>query len=147
MKTVQSVGCLTESHRLTMPEYAERKHGDGYQLIYPYNLPHVGDSMHWRIRFEQRKRAIRIFGELLPQLRATSYAEVTITRVLGGHQRRYDSDNLRTACKGLRDALKHCGYVVDDSPTWAQFEYLEDETRRSLGPRVEVVICYRGHDE
>lgn len=115
-----------------------------YRLIYTHHLPHVGDNMHWRIRHEQCVKAKRQFGTLMPTLRATTRAHVTMIRVQGPHQRALDSDNLRTCLKGLRDALtlKHCGYIVDDSPTWADFDYREDDTRRLLGPRVEVEIRY-----
>jgi hypothetical protein len=114
-----------------------------YRLVYPFDVPHVGDSMHWKVRAMQRQRAIRQFGELLPQLKATQFARVTFIRVQGPRQRALDTDNLRTALKGLRDALKHCGYIRDDSPTWGDFDYQEDASRRLLGPRIEVLITYQ----
>jgi hypothetical protein len=114
----------------------------GHFLVYPADLPHIGASMHWWVRYRQKQRAMRWFGVLPAAARRFAVAEVTIRRVLGPRQRPMDDDNLRTACKGLRDALKACGYLVEDSPTWARFRYEEDASRRALGPRVEVVIVY-----
>jgi hypothetical protein len=119
----------------------------GHFLVYPHELPHIGATMHWWVRYRQKQRAMRWFGVLPAACRRDAVAEVTILRVLGPRQRPMDDDNLRTATKGLRDALKACGYIVDDGPRWARFTYAEDGRRRGVGPRVEVRIVYRGDGE
>ena len=67
-------------------------------------------------------------------------AIVEITRVLGPREREMDSDNLAYACKGLRDPFVQGGYLVDDAPRWATFQYRQDGSRRDDGPRIEVHI-------
>jgi hypothetical protein len=113
-----------------------------YQLIYPYDLPVNRGSLHWRVRYEQRKKAIRAFGKLMPHLRATTPAEVMMIRVQGPRQRDLDHGVFWTLTRGLVDGLVAAGYLVDDSPKWASFEHREDDTRRHLGPRIEVLISY-----
>ena len=105
------------------------------------------DSAKW-VRWT-RPKALKQFGVLPPGLQATRHAYVTVTRVMGPRERPLDSvENFRFACKGLTDALKRPpwggGYIVDDADRWATFSFMQDETRRDQGPRVEIDIRY-GH--
>lgn len=114
-------------------------------LIYTGWLPRSNaQQVHWRYRQRLRRAALRAFGELPRGLHATQKAAVVVTRVLGPRQRRMDRDNLAWLCKPLLDAVVAGGYLVDDSETWADIRYVQDETRRQEGPRIEVEITYDG---
>lgn len=66
--------------------------------------------------------------------------QVTITRVLGPRQQRFDRDNLFASVKGLLDALRIKGVIFDDTPGWVDLVVTEDESRRSDGPAVRIQI-------
>lgn len=50
---------------------------------------------------------------------------VTLTRIIGYRQRRYDRDNLATGCKPVIDALVRCGLLVDDTEQHAELHFLQ----------------------
>ena len=77
---------------------------------------------------------------------------VRLARLYTGRQREWDSDNLVTACKALRDAhqpgrmtsrgpkrrwVPGAGLVLSDGPTWSAWGY---DQRRDPRGGVEVVI-------
>lgn len=112
------------------------------KLTYYGRLPKiVNHHVHHMATNKLMKSARRTFGEVPPFMYPTTKAHVTITRVLGPGQRDMDDDSIAALVVGLRDALKP-SYVVDDSPRWATFTYVNDKTRRGEGPYIEVVITY-----
>jgi hypothetical protein len=113
-------------------------------LIYEGWLPKISNKIvHPLARHRLKQRATKVFGVLPPCCYPTRHASVRIVRVLGPRQKPMDSDNLSILVAGLRDALKPC-YIKDDSPKWGTFDYVNDGTRRDVGPRIEVTICYEG---
>jgi hypothetical protein len=112
------------------------------KLIYLGPLPTInGHEVNRFARSRLTKRARRAFGEMPPFLYPTSKAYVRIVRVLGPGQRNMDDDSIAAQVVGIRDALKP-SYIKDDSQTWATFVYVNDGTRREIGPRIEVDITY-----
>ena len=115
-------------------------------LIYDgplYNLnrsnPKIG-----HLKAAMLKHARRQFGTLPPSHAARVPAQVMICRVLGPRQRFLDDDkNLGNATGQLVDALVQGGWLVDDSPKWATFRFRQDDSRRQLGPRIEIDIHYQ----
>lgn len=122
-----------------------RFHADGqtnHHLIYDGPLPPLrGKIVHPMARYRLKQRARKVFGEFPQKFCATRKAIVTIIRVLGPRQREMDTDNLAIQVGGLLDALKP-SYIVDDAPKWAAIDWLQDATRRHMGPRIEVSIVY-----
>jgi hypothetical protein len=113
-------------------------------LVYLDRMPKInGHQVSRYARSRLSKRARRIFGSddipwfMQPQVKAS----VRIVRVLGPRQKPMDDDSLALLTGGIRDALKP-GYIKDDSPKWATFTYVNDGTRRAIGPRIEVEIVY-----
>lgn len=112
------------------------------KLIYGGRLPKINcHCVHPMARWRLMKAARRTFGNPPYLMHPATKAHVTITRVLGPRQKPMDDDSIAQLTAGLRDALKPC-YVVDDSPGWATFTYVNDGTRREMGPCIEVVITY-----
>ena len=127
-----------------------------HHLVYAGKLPRVNvQAAHWSLRWRLKQACLKQWG--VWPFPATQKAHVTITRVLGPRERLMDEvENLRWACKGLTDALKNRrpredarrgyngggNYIIDDSPRYSTFSFLQDETRRELGPRVEIDIRY-----
>jgi hypothetical protein len=115
-----------------------------YRLWYMGWLPRInGHEVNRFGRSRLVKLGRRIFGVLPPCAYATTPAIVTIRRVLGPEQRPMDDDSISLLTGGLRDALKHGGYIRDDSPRWATFVYENDASRRTLGPFIEILIRYQ----
>ena len=67
---------------------------------------------------------------------------VTITRILGKGERRWDADSvLRGNAKQLLDALVDAGFFFDDGPQWITEVFgKQDDSRRESGPAIEVEI-------
>ena len=68
--------------------------------------------------------------------------DVTITRILGPRQSKWDADSvLRGSAKELIDALVAVGWFVDDGPRWIRHcDGRQDDTRRACGPAVEITV-------
>ena len=67
---------------------------------------------------------------------------VHVTRVLGKGQRLWDSSSIgRGNWKQIEDSLVAVGWFYDDSPRWiTETRFFQDDSRRSLGPIIEVNI-------
>ena len=67
---------------------------------------------------------------------------VTVTRILGKGERLWDSSSvLRGNWKELEDALVSLGWFVDDSTKYiATTDGRQDDTRRDIGPGIELTI-------
>jgi hypothetical protein len=65
---------------------------------------------------------------------------VTITRILGKRQRRFDRDNLHGSVKLLVDALRGQNVIRDDNPAAIDLVVLEDASNRAFGPAVRVRV-------
>lgn len=102
-----------------------------------------GQSRHWSVANEQKQMFVKIFSTLgfkatPPMLKQ----RVTITRILGKGERRWDADSvLRGNAKQLLDALVGAGYFYDDGPQWITEVFgKQDDSRRESGPAIEVEI-------
>jgi len=112
-------------------------------LVYDEWLPSANAMLRmsgWRLKQHVKRQAINTFGTNPFPLKTRGV--VHITRVLGPRQRFMDQDNLRLIMKPLVDALVTCGYLVNDNEVWADISYRQDETRREIGPRIELEITY-----
>lgn len=110
----------------------------------PISLPRANAllRMHWSKR---RKLRTDYLNELLvagvrSQPREHERKRVTITRILGPGQRRFDRDNLHASVKQLCDALTYKGLIFDDNPGWIDLSVDEDTGNRSQGPAVRVRV-------
>lgn len=98
--------------------------------------------MHWR---ERKAHQVDVLNHLVvagvrwrerkPERRA-----VTITRILGPRQRRFDADNAHASCKQVLDSLRAQGVIFDDSPAWIDLSVAEDCDNRSSGPAVRIRV-------
>ena len=117
---------------------------DTVVLIYVGKLPdfhQVRARGLWRLQVRFKQRCLRQFGTL--PFQEQRFAHVRVTRVLGARERLMDEDkNLQLACGGAIDALVSGGYLRDDSPADAIFEFHQDPARRAMGPRLEIHISY-----
>lgn len=67
---------------------------------------------------------------------------VTVIRILGKGQRLWDhSSTGRGNWKEIEDAMVVCGWFHDDGPKWIRsVGFFQDDSQRSVGPAVRVVI-------
>ena len=65
---------------------------------------------------------------------------VTVTRVLGKGERKWDSSSgLRGNWKEIEDAMVACGWFHDDGPKWiTETTFRQDDSRRKDGPAIIV---------
>jgi hypothetical protein len=114
------------------------------RLLYYGWLPKVnGHQVNKFARSRLTKKGRAVFGVLPPMLYPQCQAHVDIIRVLGPGQKPMDDDSLAAMVSGLRDALKP-SWIRDDSPKWATFTYVNDGTRRDMGPCIVIEITYEG---
>ncbi len=94
------------------------------------------DSKHWTYRRKQTQEWEFIIRRALAGNfeKATTKMRVIITSL---RQRLLDYDNLVGGCKGLLDAMKRIGILVDDGPKWIDTTYIQ-ETRKK--PERKTVI-------
>jgi hypothetical protein len=115
---------------------------ESIRLLYYGSLPRVnGHQVNKFARSRLTKKGRAVFGVLPPMLYPQCKAHVDIIRVLGPGQRPMDDDSLSAMVSGLRDALVP-SWIRDDSPKWATFTYLNDGTRRDMGPCIVIEITY-----
>lgn len=67
---------------------------------------------------------------------------VHVTRILGKGQKLWDSSSIgRGNWKEIEDALVAVGWFVDDGPKYiTETRFFQDDTRREIGPVVEVEV-------
>lgn len=58
---------------------------------------------------------------------AHTLRRVTLTRLIGKGQRRYDRDNMATGCKPIVDALVRVGLLIDDDAKHAEIHYAQEK--------------------
>jgi len=115
-------------------------------IILPFELTNGNDGRgsKWFSSAKLRKG----FEKTLRQLgltKAEPYAHpvnITVTRILGRKQSLWDSSSIgRGNWKEIEDALVACGWFVDDGPKCIKRTTFEqDDTRRNIGPKVQVEI-------
>lgn len=102
-----------------------------------------GRSKHWAPTAKRRREYERIIRLAYPNTKPIpTPVRLTITRVLGKGQRRFDPDSLgRGNAKEIIDAIVAVGILPDDGPKHVtEVTYRQDDTRRKEGPAVEVTI-------
>jgi hypothetical protein len=114
------------------------------RLIYYGWLPKTnGHQVNKFARSRLTKKGRAVFGVLPPMLYPQCKAHVDIIRVLGPGQKPMDDDSIALLTGGLRDALVP-SWIRDDSPKFATFTYVNDGTRRDMGPCILIEITYEG---
>jgi Holliday junction resolvase RusA-like endonuclease len=84
------------------------------------------NQMHWSKKHKYSKEwEGEIFAAYYEQSRFTvKHAnQKRWVRIFSFRKRKLDQDNLVGGCKGLMDALKRLGLIVDDSPKWVEVRY------------------------
>lgn len=114
-------------------------------VLLPIELTNGNDgrSKHFGRSAKRRKEYAELLAEMGLLRRPTNKrVRVTITRVLGKRQSKWDPDSIgRGNAKELMDALTACGWWHDDSARWIErVDYRQDDTRRQDGPAVELTI-------
>lgn len=102
-----------------------------------------GRKKHWAPAAERRREYERIISLKYPRpTPAPTPCRITITRVLGPKQSKFDADSLgRGNAKELIDAIVATGFLPDDGPRHVhEVTYRQDATRRSSGPSTEITI-------
>jgi len=102
-----------------------------------------GRRKHWGSAARRRKEYAATIGLLYGRhLPVPTPVRITVVRVLGKGQRRWDPDSIgRGNAKEIIDAIVAVGLLPDDSPKHVRaVHYRQDETRRSDGPSTEVLI-------
>ncbi|TXI84786.1 MAG: hypothetical protein E6Q40_08805 [Cupriavidus sp.] len=100
-----------------------------------------GGSFHQTARFRQQCEAqLRAWG--LQRRPFSHCVEVTVIRVLGPHERLWDSSSLlRGNYKEIEDSLVALGWFYDDSPEWICITRPDQlATARSDGPAIILEI-------
>ena len=115
----------------TVPTQLESPNATGYKGGKGARFRYAGYKKKWHAI------VINMAGhtELVQQRRLKVRGE--FVRVLGRGQRSYDYDNMVFSSKPIRDALKFCGYCVDDSPKWLKYTCTE---MRSVDGKAGTII-------
>ena len=99
------------------------------------------DTMHWskRYRYSQKWEALiwRAFNCKPP--RARGKVKLKITSLRPGI---LDHDNLVGGCKGIIDAMKRLGMLIDDTPSFVEVEYQQRKAKRE---EQRTKIDWRSH--
>ena len=104
----------------------------------------TGRGTAWYMSAAFRKKAEKKL-RALGMARAVPFpcrVSVTVTRILGKGERLWDSSSvLRGNWKEIEDALVALGWFVDDSTQYiATTDGRQDDTRRDIGPGLELTI-------
>ena len=113
------------------------------RVVLPFELNNGNDgrgskwfsSANVRKKFE---KSLRLLGMVYVPL--DTPVAVTVTRVLGKGQRKWDSSSgLRGNWKEIEDAMVACGWFHDDGPKWiTETTFRQDDSRRKDGPAIIV---------
>lgn len=103
----------------------------------PYTIPsqNTRDGWHWAARHKDTKRCegmIRLQAQGIPKAAGKRFVFVTSYRV----QRFKDDANFRGGAKGLLDAMKRAGLLIDDDDHNAVVSY-EQFTLSKMPPDLE----------
>jgi len=88
------------------------------------------DSMHWsgRSKYSKKWQALLLIAFKLKPPQAVGKIRFKIT---GCRYRLLDHDNFVGGCKGVLDALKRLGVILDDSPEFVEVEYEQRKVKRA----------------
>lgn len=113
-----------------------------FTLTIPEPTPSLNTwlALHWAQR--QRIKAnwlthVQAQRNNLKIPKATSKRRVVVTRF---GARELDRDNAFGGAKGLLDTLKAAGLLVDDSPTWCEYEVYQVPGTKYRERRTEILI-------
>lgn len=94
---------------------------------------------HWSVKHKDSREwewSLReAYRKPLPE--ATGRVALKITSV---RHRYLDYDNLVGGCKGLVDALKRMGAIIDDSPKHVEMSFAQEKPLHSIGAQTIVEI-------
>ena len=112
-------------------------------LVLPIELTNgnEGRSKHWAPAHKRRKEyELTIRSEYPHPKPVKTPVKLTVTRVLGKGQRRFDADSLgRGNAKEIIDALVAVGFLPDDGPKHVvEVDYRQDSVTRPEKPRTVV---------
>lgn len=119
---------------------------DPLRLSIPLKLPSANtwsnQKWGWAKVHAIQKRFIKNLPPLVKSKRAKKgeKRKVSICRILGPRERRYDPDNIITACKPLVDALKKHGYIYDDNEAHMDLAVTQDERVRPAKSKILISI-------
>lgn len=88
------------------------------------------DSMHWsqRSKYSKKWEGLLIIAFRFKPPRATGKVRLKIT----SHRAKFlDHDNLVGGCKGIIDALKRMGVILDDTPALIEVEYEQKKVKKA----------------
>ena len=115
-------------------------------LVLPIQLlsKNARDKLHYQAKNRLRKDYQDVIqikyprrGELTPRVRQ----RVTVTRILGPRERRFDQQNVGAGSAiELIDALTRAGFWVDDSEKWLETRFEQVASKKFRGPAVTVEI-------
>ena len=93
-------------------------------MSYTITIPDVPPSlnkvlrMHWATKRRLSGRWQSLVWAMIPQ-RGNRWEQRKKRMVLTlHHSRLYDKDNAYGACKVVVDAMRHCGFIVNDTEEW-----------------------------
>ena len=98
----------------------------------------VGQSMI--VTYDGDEMQYAPFAESLAGTQLSDLVVLTVTRVLGKGERKWDADSiLRGNSKQLLDAIVGTKLLKDDNPKYVALVIgMQDDTRREIGPLIEV---------
>lgn len=84
------------------------------------------DIRHWSVRYKDSQAWERRIVDwcLINKIGRVAKTKKRI-KFYSQRTRLLDSDNLAGGFKGMRDAIKRVGLIVDDSPKWLEAEYFQ----------------------
>ena len=116
-------------------------------LPLPIELTNSNDGRgnHWGRTASRRQKYERLIRQLICPLRPFSEpVRIEVVRVLGKRQSLWDYSSCgRGNWKEIEDALVAVGLLKDDGPKHVTgVEFLQDASRRSDGPSIDVVFIW-----
>jgi len=84
------------------------------------------DSKHWSARYKDSQQWEKLIKSWCVKRDIDRVAKTKKKIIFYSQRVRFlDDDNLTGGFKGMRDAIKRVGLIVDDSPKWLETKYLQ----------------------
>lgn len=82
--------------------------------------------MHWSARQRLKNAWLYWVKANIPEVHLKPVVKMKAT-VTFHHSRLYDKDNAYGACKVLVDAMRHCGFIVNDTAEWLELSVEQEK--------------------